>query len=157
MTPVEATSIEETVLQALAAPYHRTFVKEAGGGYSAWVVELPGVFGGGDDIDEANRTLDEAMADWVAFECERGHEIPEPIDPEQYSGRLTFRIPPGLHYQVAQLAAIEGVSLNRLLSDAVAQAVGARASGSGRFVLRETPTRKPQLRRRPEARKQQPA
>lgn len=117
----------EPDIEATAAPYHRIFVRETGGGYSSWVLELPGVFGGGDSIEEANQTLEEAMTDWIAIELEREHDIPAPLDPEDFSGRLTFRIPPSLHYQASLRAQIEGVSLNRLLSDAVAQLVGSQA------------------------------
>jgi predicted RNase H-like HicB family nuclease len=115
------------VRKALAAPYHRLFLKEEDGGFSASVLELDGVYGAGATIDEANRTLEEGLADWVQIELERGHEIPAPLNVETFSGRLTFRIPPTLHYKAAMLAQLEGVSLNRLLSDALAQQISVQA------------------------------
>jgi len=74
------TALEALLEQALTAPYHRIFIREDGGGYSASVLELEGVFGAGATVEEANQTLEEAMADWIAFEFERGNAIPEPIE-----------------------------------------------------------------------------
>lgn len=115
---------KKAIQAALAAPYHRLFIKEEDGGYSASIVELPGVYGSGDSIDKANEALEDGLRDWVALELQRGHEIPEPLDVEAFSGRLTFRIPPTLHYKAWVLAQLEGISLNRLLSDAVATQIG---------------------------------
>lgn len=112
--------------QVLKAPYHRIFVREnSGSGYSASVLELQGVFGAGLTVEEANQTLEEAMVDWVSFEHERGNLIPEPLDIDAYGGRVSLRLPPSLHYAAVVRAHVEGVSINRLLSDAVAQHVGA--------------------------------
>jgi len=55
---------KRAVQQALAAAYHRILCATVSR-YSASILEVPGVFGGGDDIEEANRTLEEALADWV--------------------------------------------------------------------------------------------
>lgn len=115
---------EDRIQRSLNAPYHRIFFKENDGGYSSLVLELPGVFGGGDTIEESNQTLEYAMEDWIALELEKGHDIPEPIDPESFSGTLTLRIPPSLHYSAQLRAQLEGVSLNRLLSDAISRYVG---------------------------------
>jgi predicted RNase H-like HicB family nuclease len=61
----------------LNAPYHRVFVKEERG-WSAWVAELPGAFGGGESLCEANLSLEAAIVLWVETELERGHDIPMP-------------------------------------------------------------------------------
>lgn len=119
--------LEALLEQALNGPYHRIFIRESDGGYSASVLELEGVFGGGETLDEANATLEDAMADWVTFEFERGNPIPPPINVEGYGGRVSLRLPPSLHYAAAVRARIENVSINRLLSDAVAQHLGSRA------------------------------
>lgn len=77
--------IQQRVEAALAGPYHRVFVKEdADRGYSAWVIELPGVFGGGETIEEANTTLEEALADWVATVLEDGQDLPPPLGDDAY-------------------------------------------------------------------------
>lgn len=114
----------EVVASALAAPYTRIFHREDDGGYSAFVLELPGVFAGGSTIALADEELDAAMGDWVAAELDAGRDIPLPLDIDDFSGRITFRIPPSLHQRAYVRAQLEGVSLNRLLSDAVSEYLG---------------------------------
>lgn len=116
------------IREALAAPYTRVFRKQADGGYQAEVIELPGALTGGATIDETNEYLEEAIALWIEAELEAGQDIPPPLDPEQFSGRLTFRIPPSMHYEAHVRAALEGVSLNRLLSAAVAHYLGTEST-----------------------------
>lgn len=70
--------IEEAVRAAVAAPYTRVFVREADGGYSTSVLELPGCYSSGDTAEHAMEMLDEAIALWVEAELEDGHEIPPP-------------------------------------------------------------------------------
>ncbi|MCC6237781.1 MAG: type II toxin-antitoxin system HicB family antitoxin [Dehalococcoidia bacterium] len=118
--------MDERVAAALAARYHRVFNREEDGGYSAFVLELPGVNAAGADIAEANQDLEDAIESWVEIELEKGHEIPEPLDPERYSGKTQLRIPPSLHHQAQMRASVEGISLNRFFSDAIAVAVGAK-------------------------------
>jgi RNA polymerase sigma-B factor len=54
----------------------------------------------------------------------------EPEEPKAHSGRLLVRMPPSLHTQLAQTAEREGVSLNTLVTGALAGAVGWRDSGN---------------------------
>ncbi|MXW23171.1 MAG: type II toxin-antitoxin system HicB family antitoxin [Chloroflexi bacterium] len=63
---------------AVAAPYTRVFVREADGGYSTSVLELPGCYSSGDTPDHAMEMLDEAIALWVEAELIDGHDIPAP-------------------------------------------------------------------------------
>lgn len=113
---------------AVAAPYTRVIRHDpSDGGYSAYVLELPGVFGGGDTAQEANDSLDEAIRLWVGHELDAGHDIPVPFDPEGFSGRVTLRMTPFLHERAQVRAAIERVSLNRLLEIAIGVYLGERA------------------------------
>ncbi len=119
--------MDDRVTGALTAPYHRVFTREDDGGYSAFVVELPGVNAAGASIEEANVDLENAIESWVELELERGHDIPEPLALEGYSGRMQVRIPPSLHQRAQLVAHLEGVSLNRLISEGIALVVGERA------------------------------
>lgn len=65
----------------LRLPYTRILESDETGGWWARVLELEGCFSEGDTPDEANRNLSEAMSLWIEVELERGHEIPEPLDP----------------------------------------------------------------------------
>lgn len=119
----------DRVEAAVAAPYTRVVRHDpADGGYSAYVLELPGVFGGGDTAQEANDSLDEAIRLWVSHELDAGHEIPAPFDPEGFSGRVTLRMTPFLHERAQVRAAIERVSLNRLLEIAIGVYLGDHAA-----------------------------
>lgn len=104
-------------------PYHR-IIRHDDGGYAAEVLELPGCFSSGDTPEEAIANLSEAMEIWLSSELDAGHEIPEPIDEDRYAGRVSLRLTPSLHRRATVAAAIEGVSLNRLLSTAIAVYLG---------------------------------
>ncbi len=116
--------IDHRVEAALRAPYARILRREADGGYSCEVLEFPGCYSSGDGAEDAMSQLDEAIALWVESELEAGNAIPPPLDLEQHSGRLTLRIPPSLHERAVTRAAAERVSLNRLLSSAIASHLG---------------------------------
>ncbi|MSQ35603.1 MAG: type II toxin-antitoxin system HicB family antitoxin [Dehalococcoidia bacterium] len=118
----------EIVRAALAAPYNRVLVREEDGSYSAEVLEFRGCYAGGSTADEAMTNLDEAIAGWIMSELDQAHEIPPPIDEENYSGRLTLRILPSLHRIAAMVAQAEGTSLNRVLAAAIAYYVGSKAA-----------------------------
>jgi predicted RNase H-like HicB family nuclease len=121
---VDRAVIDEAVAAAQRGPYARVLTREADGGYSAEVLEFPGCLSAGDSAAEAVDNLDEAIGLWVASVVEDGQEVPRPYREAQFSGRLTLRLLPSLHERAAIVAGREGVSLNRLLSTAVAHYVG---------------------------------
>jgi predicted RNase H-like HicB family nuclease len=108
----------------LRRPYQRVIEPGEDGVFTATVVEFPGCISEGATPAEAYRNLEEAFADFVAMKLSRGHAIPEPIAWREHSGKITVRLAPSLHAAAARRAEIEGVSLNRLLSEAVARYVG---------------------------------
>ena len=139
----DLTSVVDT---ALRAPYARVLQREEAGGFSCQVLEFPGCFSSGDSAEEAMANLEEAMALWVESEAERGHDIPEPLETREFSGRMTLRLPPSLHRRAARVAELERISLNRFLAAAIAVYVGetaAAATSGARLdnVLRLTPER----------------
>ena len=52
---------------------------------------------------------------------ENKEKIPIPFSIRKYSGRFMVRIPPEVHKKLAELAAEEGVSINRLVSARLAK------------------------------------
>ena len=60
------------------------------------------------------------VKDIVADMETTGEKIPEPIAERTYSGKLQVRIPPSLHRKLAMEAAEENVSLNRYMSQKLA-------------------------------------
>jgi predicted RNase H-like HicB family nuclease len=97
---------------------------EGNEGFIASVEELPGAFSQGATLEEAAANVRDAMEGWLSVAIEDGVEIPEPRDPDAYSGRFLLRIPTSLHAELARRAEREGVSLNQYVSTTLAGAVG---------------------------------
>ena len=56
----------------------RPLPQDEGGGYLAWVSDLPGCMSDGDTTAEALQNVQQAILEWIE-EAERlGHKIPEP-------------------------------------------------------------------------------
>lgn len=108
----------------LDKPYTRRLVPDETGGYVASIFEFPGCIAEGDSAEEAIHNLDKAAHSWVEVALASNYEFREPISFEGCSGKIALRIPRGLHRQVAELAEIEGVSLNTYLVSAIAAHVG---------------------------------
>ena len=77
--------------------------------------------------EEAVADLEDVREEWFSFALAKGIRIPDPDDAfsqrTSYNGRVTLRMPRSLHQQVAQKAALEGVSLNSYLNSAIERAV----------------------------------
>jgi len=61
--------------------------------------------------------VDEVVADLEAT----GESVPAPIAERRFSGKFNVRVPESRHRELVLSAAEEGVSLNRLVSDRLAQ------------------------------------
>jgi antitoxin HicB len=64
------------------------------------------------------------MTGWISVALEDGVEVPEPRDPDAFSGRFLLRLPRGLHAELARQAEQEGVSLNQYVATLLAGATG---------------------------------
>ena len=51
---------------------------EDGGGYLAWVPDLPGCMSDGETEEEAVRHCRGAIGEWIDHALRQGHTIPEP-------------------------------------------------------------------------------
>lgn len=114
----------------LDLPYHVTLVRDPdgnGAGWTAGVEELPGCSSQGGTPDEAVTGIRKAMAAWITEALDEGREVPEPKTADEHSGRLLLRMPKTLHADLTRLAEREGVSLNQLITDALASVVGWRS------------------------------
>lgn len=109
---------------AQRGPYARILTRDEDGRYAAEVLEFPGCLSSGDSAEEAMANLDEAIEVWVGATLDEGAEVPPPMLSSEFSGRVTLRLLPSVHERAAMLARREGVSLNRLLSNAVSHYVG---------------------------------
>ncbi len=112
----------------LSKPYARILIKDEGGngnGYTATVLEMPGCIAEGYTAEEAMEELEATMIEWAEATVKNGQEIPQPLDINEYSGRLVLRMPKWLHKQAAMMAEAEGVSLNQWIVAAIGERVGA--------------------------------
>ena len=108
----------------LAHPYARRFVPDPEGGFIGTIHEFPGLIAEGDSLAETADRLESAAESWLEAQLEAGQTIKPPVDFFGYSGKIALRLPRGLHKQAAELAELEGTSLNQLLVAAIGAYVG---------------------------------
>lgn len=104
-----------SVSDYMKLPYTRIIQEmndESGHYYYGKILELDGCQSTGDDINELNRCLDEALELRIESMIDEGMDIPIPTD-DKYSGKFLLRIPKSLHKQLALEAEKENVSLNQ--------------------------------------------
>jgi predicted RNase H-like HicB family nuclease len=96
--------------------------------FVAHVDELPGCSAHGATEATAISNLRDNMQVWIEDCLEAGDPIPEPAQEiELPSGKWLQRVPRSLHSKLIRLAKKEGVSLNQLVSSALAEAVGMKS------------------------------
>ena len=96
-----------------------------GGGWVAEVPELPGCVAQDNSPEAVLAAIQGAMEEWLAFACEKGAAVPEPIlSQSEFSGKFTLRVPRSLHRRLSCLADLEGLSLNQYVLHLVSNADG---------------------------------
>ncbi len=110
--------------------YVRRLTPDPSGGYVASISEFPGCVAEGESAEEALQNLDKAAESWIEVAIANGREIREPVDFEGFSGKIALRMPRNLHRQAAELAELEGCSLNQLLVTAISFYVGGKQAVS---------------------------
>lgn len=116
-----------TVDEYMKLPYHLTMVRDEHDGEVGWVVsveELPGCISEGDTPEEAATMIQDAMHGWLTVKLEHGDPIPLPRPESTHSGKFMTRVPVGLHAELDKLARSQGVSLNSLVNNLLAGAIG---------------------------------
>ncbi|QFY41726.1 type II toxin-antitoxin system HicB family antitoxin [Candidatus Methylospira mobilis] len=137
---MKTTEYDSRAKDILNRGYVRRLAPDETGGYVASILEFPGCVAEGDTAESALENLGNAAEAWIAVSLANGHHIPEPINFDGYSGRLALRIPRMLHRQAAELAAMEGCSLNQLLVTAIAHYVGGKQLSSRLETLIQSST-----------------
>lgn len=111
--------------EVLKKPYTRSLVPdEESGTFTARLVEFPGCLAQGDSPAEAYERLEAAAESWIEAALEMRQEIPQPGSGSEFSGRFALRLPRSLHRQVAELAELDGTSLNQFIVGTLAEKVG---------------------------------
>ena len=88
-------------------------------GYIATSPEFSGLSAFGETPEEAIREAKIALRLFIDEYHAKGLSLPEPQVMQRYSGQTRLRLSRTLHRQAAQLADSEGISLNRLIEDAL--------------------------------------
>lgn len=86
-------------------------------GYEAKVLELPDVAEYGDTYSEAYDLALDTISTTSEIMAEKGRNMPAPvIQQNDYSGRITLRLPKTLHASLAHTAEREETSLNQMIA-----------------------------------------
>ncbi|WP_125982358.1 type II toxin-antitoxin system HicB family antitoxin [Bifidobacterium goeldii] len=89
--------------------------------FIASCAELPEVTFVSESQLEAFVGIRTAVAEEVERRRAANEEVPEPLAERHYSGRILVRVPPELHRRLTIEAAEQQVSLNRLISNRLAE------------------------------------
>jgi antitoxin HicB len=93
--------------------------------YFASCPEFPGLLAHGDTPEEAIKEAGIALEGVIEIYKESDLQLPAPQTRQEYSGQFRVRLPKSLHRQAAQMAEMEGSSLNTFVVAAIAEKVGA--------------------------------
>ena len=72
----------------------------------------------GETVAQLTKDFHNAIDHYLA-DCKNGNHLPA----KPYSGKLTLRVPPGIHAKIAAAAAHAGKSLNKWVADTLDQVV----------------------------------
>lgn len=98
-----------------------------GGGFLARAPELPGCMSDGETYEEAIENIQDAIKCWIETAQELGKSIPKASnykDEDEFSGRLSLRIPKILHKQITDQSEKEGCSINQLIMMYISMGIG---------------------------------
>lgn len=95
--------------------------------YSAQALEFPLLYICADTPAEAYNSILETINEFYEDAIEDGDTLPEPIElADQYTGRVTLRMPKSLHKQVDLLSKIDGSSINQFVVGAVSSRIAGK-------------------------------
>ena len=114
----------KTLEHYLSLGYPYELLRDEDGTFVASHPDLLGCLAQGDTADEAVRALDLARKAWLDVRFQENLPIPEPIDAEEYSGKMLLRIPPALHAALAKLAQRQDASLNQIINNILSEYMG---------------------------------
>ena len=86
--------------------------------YIASIAELKGCVADGSTIQEAMTEILDALSSYIQACLEAGYDIPEPLKPSDYKGKIPYRTTSEKHYKLAVKAKATGKSINSLIDEA---------------------------------------
>lgn len=73
------------------------------------------------DLDVGIKDIKEVLMSIIEMKLESGDEIPEPIAPHKFNGKISYRTKPQIHAILAQKAKMSRKSMSSLLDEYVLQ------------------------------------
>ena len=125
MNKAKSSSSEKSLDYYFSLSYPYELIRDEDGTFVASHPDLIGCLAQGETADEAVRALDAARRAWLEVRFADGLPIPEPLDDEDYSGKILLRIPPPLHAALARMAQQQDASLNQLINNILSERIGA--------------------------------
>lgn len=125
MIKMKPSSREKSLDDYLSLSYPYELVRDEDGSFVASHPDLVGCLAQGETAAEAVEALDVARRAWIEVRFEDGLPIPEPLEEDDYSGKILLRIPPSLHAALARLAQRQDASLNQLINNILSEGMGA--------------------------------
>lgn len=113
---------KKTINYYLNLPWTYTIEKEIHKKTSYYIIrvnELPGICTHNEDLNQGMEELKEAIACCVEIYQEKGEPIPEPVDKNQYKGKILYRTDSERHYLIAKLAKAKHKSISKTLDTIV--------------------------------------
>lgn len=113
---MENPELEKRLEYYMSLPYEMKIIHSPDGGYVATIPDLPGCITQGETQLEVLEMIEDAKRCWLTAELEDDEDIPEPPDPYKFDGQLRLRIPRSLHRKLSKCAALDGVSINQMVT-----------------------------------------
>jgi len=100
---------------------YRVIWSEEDNEYAGLCTEFPSLSWLDETPEKALRGIRQLVSEVIEDMRKNNEDIPEPFSVRKFSGKFIVRIPPELHRRIAEEAAEEGVSINRLVSSRLAK------------------------------------
>mgnify|MGYP006289387527 CR=1 FL=1 len=89
--------------------------------YVGLCTEFPSLSWLDETQEDALQGIRQLVSEVIEDMKKNNEEIPEPFSTRKFSGKFIVRVPPELHRRIAEEAAEEGVSINRLVTSRLAK------------------------------------
>lgn len=89
--------------------------------YVGLCTEFPSLSWLDETQEEALQGIRQLVSEVIEDMKKNNEDIPEPFSTRKFSGKFIVRVPPELHRRIAEEAAEEGVSINRLVTSRLAK------------------------------------
>jgi|ERR1700733_10505712 len=106
----------------LSLPWTYTIETETYEGTSYYVIrvnELPGICTDSESLDEGMEEIKNLIACAIEIYKEKGEIIPEPVNREEYKGKILYRTNSQRHYLIARTAHLMHKSISKTLDTLV--------------------------------------